>query len=188
MKINVPINISARHVHLTKEVYDKLFDNDITIYKELNQVGQFATNERVTIKTDKGEFNNVRIVGPYRTYNQVEISKSDARVLGINPPVRTSGDLDSASVVTIKTAKGEVTLPCAIIADRHVHMNPQKAEELGVKDGEKLMLAINSEKKGIIEVNAKVSDDGYFEVHLDTDDSNAFLIHSNMEGILFKKD
>ena len=188
MKINVPINISARHVHLTKDIYEKLFDSDITVYKELNQVGQFAANECVTIKTKKGEFNNVRIVGPLRLYNQVEISKSDARVLGINPPVRTSGDLEGAEVITIKTDKAEVTLPCVIIADRHVHMNPKFAEELGVNNGEKLMLAINSEKKGIIELSAKISDDGFFEVHLDTDDANAFLITSNMEGILFKKD
>lgn len=186
MKINVPINISARHVHLTKEVYEKLFDKDLTVYKELNQIGQFAANEKVTIKTDKGEFQNVRIVGPFRTYNQVEVSKSDARILGINPPVRTSGDLSNAEEITIKTDKAEVTLPCAIIADRHVHMNPKKAEELGVTNGEKLMLAVNGEKRGIIEVSAKISDDGYFEVHLDTDDANAFLISPSEEGILFK--
>lgn len=186
MQEEVKINISARHIHLTKEVYDMLFDHELTIKKELNQIGQFAANETVTIKTDKSEFNNVRIVGPLRSYNQVEISKSDARVLGINPPVRSSGDLNKASIVTIKTDKGEVTLPCCIIADRHVHLSPADAERLGLKDKELIQLQINGEKRGIIDIHTKVSDDGFFEVHLDTDDANAFLINPGDSGILIK--
>lgn len=186
MEKNVKINISARHVHLNKNTFDKLFDGELTELKPLNQVGQFAANECVTIKTDKGVFENVRIVGPLRSYNQVEVSKSDARKLGINPPVRTSGDLEGAEKVTIITEKGEVTLNCAIIADRHVHMNPKQAEDLGVKDGEVMHLAISGDKKGIIDVHAKVTDDGYFEVHLDTDDANAFLINPGDTGVLIK--
>ena len=186
LREEVSINISARHVHLTKEAHAKLFDHDLTVRNPLNQIGQFAANETVTIKTANGVFENVRIIGPLRSYNQVEVSKSDARKLGINPPVRRSGDLNGAEEITIITNKGEVTSNCCIIADRHVHMNPDKAKELGVIDDEILKLHINGEKPGIIDVKAKVSDDGYYEVHLDTDDSNAFLSTPGDIGILTK--
>ncbi len=186
MKETVKINISARHVHLTREAHAKLFDHDLTVRNPLNQVGQFAANETVTVKTAKGVFENVRIIGPLRSYNQVELSMTDARKLGIKPPVRKSGHLDGAEVVTISTPKGEITEACCIIADRHVHMNPDTALKLGVVDDEMLKLAIPGVKSGVIDVKAKVSDDGYFEVHLDTDDANAFLINPQDEGTLFK--
>ena len=186
MEEKVSMNISARHVHLTKYAYEKLFDHDLTVRNSLNQIGQFAANETVTVKTDKGVFENVRIIGPLRSYNQVEMSMTDARKLGVKPPVRKSGHLDGAQVVTICTEKGEVTDACLIIADRHVHMNPEKAKELGVVDDEVLKLHIGGEKPGIIDVHAKVSDDGYYEVHLDTDDANAFLINPGDIGILSK--
>ena len=186
MEEKVSINISARHLHLNAETYDKLFDNVLTVRNPLNQIGQFAANETVTIITEKGVLEHVRIIGPLRSYNQVEIAKSDARKLGINPPVRKSGDVADSAVVTIKTEKGEVTAACCIIADRHVHMNPDKARDLGIQDGEVLKLAISGEKSGVIDIHAKVSDDGYFEVHLDTDDANAFLITPGDIGILSK--
>lgn len=186
MKSEVSINISARHVHLTAYAHTKLFDHDLTVRNPLNQIGQFAANETVTVKTEKGVFENVRIIGPLRSYNQVELSMTDARKLGIRPPVRKSGHLDGAEVVTISTPKGEITERCAIIADRHVHMNPDKAKELGVVDDEVLKLHINGEKPGVIDIKAKVSDDGYYEVHLDTDDSNAFLITPGDIGVLTK--
>ena len=186
MKETVKINISARHVHLTREAHAKLFDHDLTVRNPLNQVGQFAANETVTVKTAKGVIENVRIIGPLRSYNQVELSMTDARKLGIKPPVRKSGHLDGAEVVTISTPKGEITEACCIIADRHVHMNPDTALKLGVVDDEMLKLAIPGVKSGVIDVKAKVSDDGYFEVHLDTDDANAFLINPQDEGTLFK--
>ena len=186
MECKVSINISARHVHLTHDAHAKLFDHDLTVRNPLNQIGQFAANETVTVKTEKGVFENVRIIGPLRGYNQVELSMTDARKLGIRPPVRKSGHLDGAEVVTISTPKGEITGPFCIIADRHVHMNPDKAKELGVVDDEVLKLHINGEKPGVVDVHAKVSDDGYYEVHLDTDDSNAFLITPGDIGILTK--
>lgn len=186
MEKKVSINISARHVHLTQEDCKKLFDHDLTMRNPLNQIGQFAANETVTVKTAKGILENVRVIGPIRKYTQVEISKTDARKLGINPPVRKSGHLDGAATVTISTAKGEITLPCCIIADRHVHMNKEEAKALGLVDDEVLKLAISGEKSGIIDIKAKVSDDGYFEVHLDTDDANAFLIEAGSEGTLIK--
>ena len=186
MKEKVSINISARHVHLNEETFKKLFDKELTVRNSLNQIGQFAANETVTIKTDKGLFENVRIIGPLRSYNQVEISKSDARKLGINPPVRKSGNINGSEKVTIATNKGEVTLECCIIADRHVHLNTLDAKKLNIVDDEPLKLAISGVKSGIIDIKAKVSDDGFFEVHLDTDYANAFLINAGDEGILLK--
>ena len=181
MEYKVHARVSNRHVHFTKEDYFKLFDNDLTVRNELNQVGQFAANETVTIKNGDNSFSNVRIVGPFRSYTQVEISKKDARVLGINPPVRRSGDLYGASLVTIETSKGSITLECAIIANRHIHMNYKDAEFYGVKDGQIVKVVIGGDKSGEIDAEIKLSDDGYLELHIDTDDANAFLIEDNDE-------
>ena len=180
--MKVIINISARHVHLNKEVYDKLFDSDLTIKQELLQPNTFAANETVTIKTDKYTFNNVRIVGPLRDYNQVEISASDARLLGLNPPVRTSGDLAGAEEITMETSKASVVLPCTIIADRHLHMSKDFAELHHINNGDILKLDIPGIKHGVIDVHAKITSDGVLEAHLDTDDANAFLINKTAEG------
>lgn len=175
-EIDVNIGISARHVHLSKSSYEKLFDKELTKKSDLNQKGQFAANETVCIKSAKSEFQNVRIIGPLREYDQVEISKSDARVLGLNPPVRKSGDLTGAEEITISTEKGSIIVKSCIIADRHVHMNPEMAKELNVKDNQKVTLKIDGVKSGSLDVNVKISEDGFFEVHLDTDDANAFLL------------
>lgn len=181
----VKVQISNRHVHLTEEVYNKLFDEPLTKKNDLNQIGQFATNQTLDILTDKYVFRNVRIVGPFRNYNQVEISNNDARKLGLKPPVRTSGDLDNSEAITLRTPKATITLDnSCIIADRHVHFNTKEIEKYGVKNGDKLKVHILGEKRGTIEVFAKVSDDGYYELHLDTDDANAFLLNSNDELVL----
>ena len=119
MECKVSINISARHVHLTHDAHAKLFDHDLTVRNPLNQIGQFAAQETVTVKTKKGIFENVRIIGPLRGYNQVELSMTDAYTYIYS--VRKSGNLDGAEVVTISTPKGEITGPFCIIADRHVH-------------------------------------------------------------------
>lgn len=184
MEVPVNIGISARHIHLTKETYAKLFDHELTKKKDLNQIGQFAANETVTLKTNYGKLENVRIVGPFREYNQIEIAASDARILGINPPVRRSGEALGAASVTVETAKDKIDLPNCIIANRHVHMNPAKAFELGLRDKDLVELRIENGKRGIIELEVVVTDNGYFEVHLDTDDANAFLIESGSEETL----
>lgn len=184
MEVPVSIAISNRHLHLTKETYELLFDEELTKKKDLNQIGQFASNQTVTIKTEKGILENVRIVGPFREYNQIEIASSDAYQLGINPPVRRSGEVEGAATVTLITNKGEVTLDNCIIANRHVHMNPSKAQELGLMDKDIVELVIDGEKKGVIELEVTVTDNGFFEVHLDMDDANAFLLDKNSQGIL----
>lgn len=178
-KVKVPVGISGRHVHLSRETFDKLFDHELTEKYKLNQIGQFAANETVKIKTDKYEFPHVRVIGPIRDYDQVEVSMNDARLLELNPPVRSSGDLTGAEEVIISTEKGEVKAPACIIIDRHIHMDPKTAEELGVVNNEILKVEIPGDKSGIVDAKAKVSDDGYFEVHFDTDDANAFILDNN---------
>lgn len=183
---NVKINISARHVHLTEDAINILFHHDLTKRNNLNQLGQFASNETVTIKASGEEIKNVRVVGPARSYNQVEISKSDARKLEINPPIRKSGDLSGAEEITIETEFGSITGNFAIIADRHIHFSKSDAENFNIQDDDELKLYIDGIKKGVVYVHARVSDDGFFEAHLDTDDANAFLLDKNAVGRMEK--
>lgn len=185
MFYKVKVAISNRHVHLTKETYEKLFDEPITKKNDLHQIGQFAANQTLTIIYGDNCFENVRVVGPFRSYNQVEISKNDARKLRVSPPVRTSGDLVGSLPITLKTDKCSVELEEGlIIADRHVHFNTSDANKYHVKDKDKVKIHILGEKRGTIEAFAKVSDDGYFELHLDTDDANAFLLENDDELVL----
>lgn len=180
--MKVSIGVSARHVHVTKEVFKELFGSEeLTVFKPINQPGMFASNEMVTIKTSKGEFNNVRILGPFRSYNQVEISKTDAYTLGLNPPVRKSGDLIGAEEITIIGPLGEITLNCCIIANRHIHITTKEANELGIKDDQRVLIKISTEKRGVIEAFYKVSDEAYKELHIDLDDANAFLLKQGDE-------
>lgn len=181
-KIIGTIAISNRHLHLTKEVYDQLFDEPLTIKRPLNQIGEYASFQTVTLKTEKDTIENVRLIGPLRKYNQVEISRSDAIKLGLNPPVRESGDLEDSETITIIGPKGEVTLESAcILAERHIHMNKYKAEELGLKHEDLVKLVIDNDKGGVMEAFVKVSDNGYFEIHIDKDDANAFMLSTGDE-------
>ena len=184
MEYKVKARVSNRHVHLTKEVYDKLFDEEITIRNNLNQIGEFASNETLTIRVGDKKIENVRVLGPFRPYNQIEISSLDARTLGVNPPVRRSGDLSDSSNVTLETSKGSITVNGLIIANRHVHVNTKDASKYGVADGDMVKVKIDGEKSGIIDVMVKVSDNGFYELHLDTDDANAFLLNDGDEVTL----
>lgn len=182
----IPVGVSARHIHLTKENFIKLFGyEELTFLKDLTQPGLFASLETVTIKGSKNEINNVRILGPFREYSQVEISKTDSYTLGVKPEVRKSGDLDGTDFITVIGPKGEINIP-VIIANRHIHISTEEANSLGIKDDDKTYVRINSEKKGIIEVFYKVSDEAYKELHIDLDDANAFLLKQNDEVEIMK--
>lgn len=179
--MKVKIGVSARHVHVTKEDIKILFGDNYNLNKkvDLSQKGQFACLEQVTLKGPKGIIERVRILGPERNDTQVEISKTDSFVLGINPPVRNSGDLKDASLVTIIGPKGEVTKKCAIIASRHIHATKEDALKYGFYGKEFVKIKVNGEKAGILEnVYVRLNDDFSLEVHLDTDDANAFLINN----------
>ena len=173
--MQVIVGVSNRHVHLTKEVYEQLFFDDLECSYQLHQIGEFASNKKVTLKTEKGTIEEVRVVGPLREYNQVEIARSDAFLLGLNPPVRRSGDINKSESITLVGPKGEVYLESVcIIADRHVHMNPLKAKELGVVDNQMVKIKVHNDKSGVMDASVKISDNGYFELHIDRDDANAF--------------
>jgi putative phosphotransacetylase len=181
MIIKVKIGISNRHVHLTEETYNKLFNEKIDLYKNLNQVGEFASNKKVTLKTDKFEIPNVRVLGPFRKYNQIEISRSDAIKLGLNPPVANSGDLLQAEEITLVTDKTSIKVKGCILAHRHVHMTPDEALKYGVKNYQPVKLIVNGNKGGVLNANVKISDNGYYEAHIDTDEAAAFGLNNGDE-------
>lgn len=178
MNIDMNVGISNRHVHLTEDDFKKLFNNkELEAVKYLNQPGQFASNLKVTIKTEKSEISGVRVLGPLRDYTQVEISKTDAYKLGLNPPVRESGNLKGSEDITI-IGDNEITLKeCTIIATRHIHASKEDLVKYNLDASKKYKVKINGEKGGIINnVSIKVSDKAFFEMHLDTDDGNGHLL------------
>lgn len=180
--MNVRIGVSNRHVHLKKDDFVKLFGNiDLEIDKELYQPGQFASKCRVTIKTSKSELNNVRVMGPFRNYTQVEISKTDAYILGLNPPVRTSGDLDDSEVVTLVGPSGSLVTNGCIIADRHIHITEEDKKKYNLDDA--LCVEVGNVKKSILyDVHLKISPESRMEMHIDTDDANGNFVKTGDEG------
>ena len=179
--MKVTVGISNRHVHLTEEDLKTLFgeDYELEVVRPINQPGQFASNSFVTVKTEKSEIEHVRVLGPVRPYTQVEISMTDAYKLGVKPPIRDSGDLKGSLPVTLIGPKGELHLKEGLIlADRHIHMTQKQKEMYGFKDVDFVSVAIPGEKGGIISnVRLKVTEKAYYELHLDTDDANAHLLH-----------
>lgn len=188
--MEVKIGVSNRHVHLRKEHLEILFGENynLEVKNELTQPGQFASTSTLTIKTEKSEIENVRVLGPLRDYTQVEISKTDAYKLGINPPVRDSGDITRSEKIELIGPKGSIKLEeGCIIATRHIHITPQQVKEFGLENLEKVSVELPGEKGGIISnVYLKISEDYEFELHLDTDDANAHLIKSGDIGRIVK--
>lgn len=184
MEYKINARVSNRHVHLTKEVYELLFDEELTTKYKLNQIGEYASEQTLTIKNGNKKIENVRICGPFRNYNQIEISKKDARFLGVNPPVRRSGELENTPEIILETNKNTIKTNGVIIMRRHVHMNEDDALKYGVVNNQKVGIKIDNEKGGILDAEVKISKNGYYEVHLDTDDANACLIEDNDEVTL----
>ena len=182
--MKVKIGVSARHVHLTKDDFKKLFGYDeLTWLKDLTQPNEFAFKETVSIITEKGRINNVRILGPFRDYTQVEISKTDAYSLKINPPIRKSGDLVSSEIVTMEHEGNTITKECCIIATRHIHINTKDLKRYNLENGEVVKLRLDGIKGGILNnVFIKASDNYTLEAHIDLDDANAHFINDKDEG------
>lgn len=177
--MKVSVGVSNRHVHLNEKDLNILFGEgyELTDIGSLTQPGQFKAKEVVTIKTQKSEINNVRVLGPVRNYTQVEISKTDAYKLGLNPPVRNSGDLDGSEEITIIGPNGSFTTSGCIIAARHIHILKEQIELYGLENVDKVDVLIPGEKGGIISnVYIKEAPNSFFELHLDTDDANAHLL------------
>ncbi|MDD3393009.1 MAG: phosphate propanoyltransferase [Bacilli bacterium] len=183
MRVN--IGVSARHVHLNAADFATLFgDEDLKVIKKLSQPGEFASNLKVTLQTEKDELTNVRVLGPIRAYTQVEISKTDAFKLGLNPPIRDSGDIKGSSPITVIGTKGTLFLnEGCIIATRHIHLTNEDVLKYNLKDLKKVSVKVGGIKGGILNnITLKVSDNYAFELHLDTDDANAHLIKQGDTG------
>lgn len=175
--MKVMIGVSNRHIHLTKQDLETLFGigYQLQVLKPIKQPGQFAAVEKVIIKTQKSQIDNVRILGPVRNYSQVEISKTDAYQLGIDPPIRESGDIKGSESITIIGPKGQVYLKeGCIIATRHIHISPKQIELYGLAGRNSVDVFVEGEKSAILKnVSLKISDPAYYELHIDTDDANA---------------
>lgn len=179
--MEVKIGVSNRHVHLCKTDYEVLFGNmEMENIKDLVQPGEFASNLLVEIETEKNKIGKVRVLGPLREYTQVEVSKTDCYILGIDAPVRASGDLNGAAEITIVGPFGKITKPCAIIANRHLHINHEERVRLGLENIEKIKVKVGNEKSAVLDsIYIKETPMGVLELHLDTDDANANLLKSN---------
>ena len=174
------VETSARHVHVTQQTLETLFGAgyQLTVKKELSQPGQFASNERVTVVGPKKELANVSILGPCRGADQVELSATDARSIGIVAPVRESGDTAGSGACKLVGPCGEVELAeGVIVAKRHIHVTPEDAEKLGVADKEIVKVACGKEGRKLIfdDVVIRVRGDFATAMHIDTDESNACL-------------
>lgn len=173
----IPVEVSARHVHLTREALDVLYGTNYELKRkrDLSQPGQFLSEERVKLVTARGQIANVGILGPLRKEVQVELSMTDARTLGVDAPICLSGDLAGAADVLIVGPKGVVTArESAIVAKAHVHMTPADAERYGVKDKEHVSICLGEERSLTLnDVIVRVSNDSALAVHIDYDEANA---------------
>ena len=173
--IFVELEASGRHVHVTREQALALFGHGLTPKRPLSQPGQFLANERVTVIGPKGSFQNVAVLGPERKEAQVEISLTDARVLGIDVPVRLSGDVEGTPGVTLETQQGRVQLrQGCLAAQRHIHLTPEDAETFGVRDKQIVRLQTFTARPLVFgDVAVRVSPKFASYVHLDYDEANA---------------
>ena len=172
------IETSARHIHLTQETVEKLFGKgyELTIRKPLSYPGQYACNERLTIVGPKKEMANVSILGPTRKADQVEVSATDARTLGIDAPIRESGDVKGSGACKLIGPAGEVELSeGVIVAKRHLHVTEEDAAAMGIKNGEIIKVACGGEGRKLIfdDVVVRVNVGGATTMHIDTDESQA---------------
>ncbi|HYE82881.1 MAG TPA: phosphate propanoyltransferase [Clostridia bacterium] len=173
----IPVEVSARHVHLSQEHVEELFGHgyELTKKKELSQPGQYQCEERVMLIGPRGIISGVAVLGPPRRKTQVEITRTDSHTLGIDLPVRDSGDLERSGTVFIASpnamVKGEESV---IIAKRHIHMKNKDAEHLKVHDGQQVSVRIHGQRPLVFEdVLVRVSDSYSLSMHIDFDEANA---------------
>lgn len=180
--ISIPIEISARHVHLKSEDWATLFGADEpTRQRDISQPPQFVAAQRVTIRGPKGEIGDVAVVGPFRTYTQVELSATDARRLGLEAPLSDSGRLFGASDVTLVGPAGRLTVRAAMIQRRHIHASPDDLEKYGLKAGQLVSVTILGERGGRLDHVAVKTHASYrWMLHLDTDEGNALGAKTGM--------
>ncbi len=187
--LHIPVAISARHVHVTQETVETLFGKgyQLTEYKPLSQPGQFAANERISLVGPKNTIERVRILGPTRSKNQVEISRTDEFFLGIDAPVRASGHVANTPGIKLVGPEGSLTLKEGVIcAWRHIHMRPEDAEAFGVQDKDIVEVRVENEERSLTFGNVliRVSPKYALEMHIDTDEANAAELSRGAVGEL----
>lgn len=191
MNNKVLVETSARHVHLTKEHFEILFGAgaELTKKKDLSQPGQYACAEKVTVVGPKKEQAGVSILGPFRKDTQIELSATDARSLGINAPVRQSGEIAGSGACKLVGPCGEVELTeGVIVAKRHIHITTAEANELGLVDNQIVSVKMDSAERSLVfgDVVVRVSDSYAFAMHIDTDESNAAGCAGTVYGEIVK--
>lgn len=181
----IPVGVSGRHVHLSREHLDALFGPgyELTKMKDLSQPGQYASEETVDIMTTKGAFTRVRILGPVRKETQIELALSDSVKLGITPPIRDSGNVAGSPGVVLVGPNGTITLDQGtIIASRHIHMTPADAERFGVNDKDIVKVECLGERSMTMgQILVRVNDQYALEMHIDTDEGNAACLKTGQK-------
>lgn len=188
--MKILVETSAHHLHVTEETFKVLYGEgkELTNKKDLSQPGQFACVEKVTIVGPKGEM-TMSILGPFRKANQVEISMTDCRKLGVQGVIRESGDIKDTPGCILRGPEGEVEISeGVIVAKRHIHMTPESAKEYGLEDKEIVKVACGGEGRKLVfdDVVVRVNEKFAPAFHIDTDESNAAGIGGNSEGEIIK--
>lgn len=185
----IPIAISGRHAHLSADTFAVLFGADAqpTPYRDLSQPGQYACEEKINLVGPRNRIDGVRVLGPLRGKNQIEISRTDEFTLGVDAPVRDSGKVAGSAPITIEGPQGTVHLHEGLIcARRHIHMHPDDADIFGVKDKQEVSVAISGGERDLVfgDVLIRVSEKYKLEMHIDTDEGNAAELSRGAEGDL----
>jgi len=189
--MNIPVEVSARHVHLSKNDLEQLFGigYELNKLKQLSQPSDFACQETIEIKIGSKTFQKVRVVSPLRKQTQIEVSLTDAFSAGVDLPIRLSGDLRGSGQAVLIGPKGEVKLSeGVIIAQRHLHCATDEAKDLGIKTGDFISIRVNAQRPVIFEnVVVRVNDNYKLCLHLDTDEGNAAGINKIDKGEIIKR-
>ena len=185
--MKILVETSARHIHLSQHDFEILFGKSakLTIRKSLSQPGQFACNEQIKIIGYKNELASVTVLYPFREKTQVEVSLTEAAKLGLNVPIRESGDLAGSPGCTLVGPVGELTISEGVIAaKRHIHIDPKSAENFSLKNGRHVKVKIYSVHRSLIfdDVIVRVNENFSPAMHIDTDEANAAGIDSNVYG------
>ena len=188
--MQIPVGVSSRHIHLKREDLDVLFGEgyELSNMKDLSQPGEFAANETVKVVGPKGEFANVRILGPLRKFTQLEVSMTDSYTLGVKAPLRASGNIEGTPGIKIIGPKGELKIEeGVIVAWRHIHMTPEDAYAFGVENGQYVSIKTLGERSLIFnQVLVRVKETYALDMHIDTDEANAAGLRTGDKAEIIK--
>ena len=183
---SIPVAVSARHIHLTQESVEALFGKgyQLHIKHQLSQPGFWASEETLDVVGPSGTLHNVRVLGPCRMHNQIEVAETETYILGIDPPIRISGDIDNTPSVKLVGPKGEIETTGLIVAKRHIHMPTADAEKYGLKHGDEVEVAVGARGRDLVfrDVVIRVDPNFVLEMHIDTDEANAANIEHGGVG------